>query len=94
MAFKDKETGKWVAQWYEPNVYGVNKQKKKRGFKTQREAKQYECDRNLKKQGNLQMSMKVFVEQYFQDKENELKSRTKQNKRYMIDSYLIPYLEI
>ena len=69
MAFKDKETGKWVAQWYEPNVYGVNKQKKKRGFKTQREAKQYECDRNLKKQGNLQMSMKVFVEQYFQDKE-------------------------
>ena len=26
MAFKDKETGKWVAQWYEPNVYGVNKQ--------------------------------------------------------------------
>ena len=50
MAFKDKETGKWVAQWYEPNVYGVNKQKKKRGFKTQREAKQYECDRNLKKQ--------------------------------------------
>ena len=76
MAFKDKETGKWVAQWYEPNVYGVNKQKKKRGFKTQREAKQYECDRNLKKQGNLQMSMKVFVEQYFQDKENELKSRT------------------
>lgn len=30
MAFKDKETGKWVAQWYEPNVYGVNKQKKKR----------------------------------------------------------------
>ena len=28
MAFKDKETGKWVAQWYEPNVYGVNKQKK------------------------------------------------------------------
>ena len=91
MAFKDKETGKWVAQWYEPNVYGVNKQKKKRGFKTQREAKQYECDRNLKKQGNLQMSMKVFVEQYFQDKENELKSRTKQNKRYMIDSYLIPY---
>ena len=91
MAFKDKETGKWVAQWYEPNVYGVNKQKKKRGFKTQREAKQYECDRNLEKQGNLQMSMKVFVEQYFQDKENELKSRTKQNKRYMIDSYLIPY---
>ena len=53
MAFKDKETGKWVAQWYEPNVYGVNKQKKKRGFKTQREAKQYECDRNLKKQGKF-----------------------------------------
>lgn len=91
MAFKDKSTGKWVAQWYEPDVYGVNKQKKKRGFKTQREAKQYECERNLKKHGNLEMTMKVFVEQYFQDKENELKQRTKQNKRYMIDSYLIPY---
>lgn len=42
MASKDKDTGLWIAQWYEIDVYGNKKRHKKRGFKTMREAKQYE----------------------------------------------------
>lgn len=91
MAYKDKATGGWVAQWYEVDVHGKNKQHKKRGFKTQRDAKKYEHERNLKSEGNLNMTLKVFMEQYFQDKANELKKRTMRNKRYMMEQHIIPY---
>lgn len=91
MAYKEGKTGKWTAQWYETDVYGSRKQVKKRGFKTKREAVQFETERNLKQSGSVDIPLKVFVESYFQDKENELKERTKRNKKYMIDNYLIPY---
>ena len=51
MACKDKTTGTWVAQWYEVDMYGKKKRRKKRGFKTMREAKLYENERTLKEQG-------------------------------------------
>lgn len=91
MAFKESATGKWTAQWYENDVYGNRKQVKKRGFATKREAKQYEVERNLKQSGSVDMKLKVFVETYFQDKENELKDCSKRSKRYMINNYIIPY---
>lgn len=59
MAYKDKATGGWVAQWYEVDVDGKNKQHKKWGFKTQRDAKKYEHERNLKSEGNLDMTVVV-----------------------------------
>ena len=52
MASKDKDTGLWIAQWYEIDVYGNKKRHKKRGFKTMREAKQYE-----QKMASLHMNM-------------------------------------
>ena len=72
MACKDKTTGTWVAQWYEVDMYGKKKRRKKRGFKTMREAKLYESERTLKEQGDMNMLLKDFMEQYFEDKQNEL----------------------
>lgn len=87
MASKDKDTGLWVAQWYEIDVYG----NKKRGFKTMREAKQYEKKMGLKEPESLDMTMTEFMEQYYEDKTNNLKDRTERNKRYMMNKYVIPY---
>lgn len=70
MACKDKTTGTWVAQWYEVDMYGKKKRRKKRGFKTMREAKLYENERTLKEQGDMNMLLKDFMEQYFEDKQN------------------------
>ena len=83
MAFKNKETGKWTAQWYEIDIYGKRKQMKKRGFTTCREAKAYERQKKLQTKGNLDMTLVAFAECYFQDKENELKEI-----KYNPDSYL------
>lgn len=91
MASKDKDTGLWIAQWYEIDVYGNKKRHKKRGFKTMREAKQYEQKMGLKEPGSMDMTMSEFMEQYFEDKQNGLKERTVRNKRYMMNKYVIPY---
>lgn len=91
MASKDKETGLWIAQWYEIDVYGNKKRKKKRGFKTMREAKQHEKKMGVKEPGNMDMSLAEFMEQYFEDKKNTLKERTMKNKRYMMEQHIIPY---
>ena len=91
MASKDKQTGCWIAQWYEVDAYGKKKHRKKRGFKTMREAKQFEAAQCLKTEGDMDMFLEDFVEQYFEDKKNELKQRSIQNKRYMINQHILPY---
>lgn len=40
MAYREKDTKKWTAQWFETNVMGEKKKRRKRGFETKREAKQ------------------------------------------------------
>ena len=86
-----KEGNRWTAQYYSTDVYGKRKQIKKRGFTTKREALEYERQQKLKKNGMLDMTLATFVEKYFEDKENELKDRSKRNKRYMMQQHIIPY---
>ena len=38
MAYKEKDTKKWTAQWFETNAKGEKKKRRKRGFETKREA--------------------------------------------------------
>ena len=38
------------------------------------------------------MTVASFVDVYFADKSGELKERSMKNKKYMIDSHVIPYL--
>ena len=40
------------------------------------------------------MKLKNFVTIYFSDKANELKARSKKNKEYMIQAYLIPFFGV
>ena len=39
----------------------------------------------------MDMKLSEFMEVYFEDKQNELKERTRKNKRYMMDQHIIPY---
>ena len=38
MAYKEKDTKKWSAQWFETTAKGEKKKRRKRGFETKREA--------------------------------------------------------
>ena len=37
MAYKEKDTKKWTAQWFETNAKGEKKKRRKRGFSTKKD---------------------------------------------------------
>lgn len=91
-AYKDNDTGTWYVQFYYQDWTGVRKKKFKRGFSTKKEALNFENDFVRKANANMDMTLSSFVEVYFKDKVGELKERSIKNKKYMIESHVIPFL--
>ena len=91
MAYREKDTKKWTAQWFETNVMGEKKKRRKRGFETKREALEFERSKKLSSERSMDMKLSDFIEIYFSDKQNELKDRTIKNKRYMMQQHIVPY---
>lgn len=91
-AYKDGDSGQWRSQFYYTDWTGKKRKKNKRGFKTKREAIQYEAEFVRVAQADMDMKLASFVDIYLKDKEVELKQRTLRNKRYMIQTHVIPYL--
>lgn len=91
MAYKEKDTKKWTAQWFQTNARGEKKKRRKRGFETKREALEYERQKKLNNSRSMDMKLSEFMEVYFEDKQNELKERTMKNKRYMMEQHIVPY---
>lgn len=91
MAYREKDTKKWTAQWFETNVMGEKKKRRKRGFETKREALEFERSKKLSNERSMDMRLSDFIEIYFSDKQNDLKDRTIKNKRYMMQQHIIPY---
>ena len=91
MAYKEKDTKKWTAQWFETNAKGEKKKRRKRGFDTKREALEFERQKKLSGVRSMDMKLCEFIEVYFDDKQNELKERTLKNKKYMMMQHVEPY---
>ena len=91
-AYKDGDSGMWRSQFYYTDWTGKKRKKNKRGFKTKKEAQQFEAEFVRISQADMDMRFASFVDIYLKDKEVELKQRTLRNKRYMIQTHVIPYL--
>lgn len=91
MAYKEKDTKKWTAQWFETTAKGEKKKRRKRGFETKKEALDFERQKKLNSSRSMNMQLSEFMEVYFEDKKNELKDRTIKNKRYIMEQHIIPY---
>jgi len=91
-AYKDKNDGSWECSFYYTDWTGKQKRKHKRGFSTKKEALNYESEYKRVAKANMGMKLASFVEVYFTDKASELKQRTMRNKRYMVQTHIIPYL--
>ena len=90
-ATRDGKT--WRSQFYYEDWQGNKKKKQKRGFKTKKEALEWERNYKLSANANMDMTMGAFIEIYFRDKAGELKERSAKNKRYMIEAHVLPYFE-
>lgn len=90
--YKDEQKGTWYISVRYKNWKGENSRKLKRGFKTKKEAQEYERTFLLKESKNLNMLFKNFVELYLKDCSQRIKLNTLQTKEYIIESKILPYL--
>lgn len=90
---KDGKTTLWYANFYYTDWTGTKKHVCKRGFKTQREAKEYEFNFLNKQQDNSDILFSNLVENYLEDLSHRLKPTTMENKRNLFDTKLLPYLK-
>ena len=83
--YYDKKTKTWFCKFYYTDYKGEKKQKKKRGFKLQREAKEFERHFLEQQSTDLNMSFENFVKLYQDDMSPRLKPKTLHVKNNIIE---------
>lgn len=81
----------WYANFYYTDWTGKKKHICKRGFKTQREAKEYEHSFMEQEKNTSDILFSSLVENYLKDMSHRLKPTTMENKRFIIQGKLLPY---
>ena len=92
-AYKDSKTGTWFVKFYCKDWTGENKQIKKRGFATKREALDYERNYKIWQENNLDMTFGEFWKLYTEDVKNYVKLNTWLTKEHIVDTKILPYFK-
>lgn len=90
-AYFDEQTKSWYCKFYYTDYTGTRKQKKKRGFKLQREAKEWERNFLERLQGTPDMTFQALYDIYMEDKSHRLKRSTLDSTRNVFKSRILPY---
>lgn len=91
--YKDEDRGTWYASFYYTDWMGNRKLKKKRGFKTQREAKEFEREFLNKEERDCDITFEFLVDEYFKDLSTRLKKTTIAIKRDIFNTKILPYMK-
>lgn len=92
-AYRDESgNGTWFTKFTYTNWRGEKINKKKRGFKTKKEALKWEEDFLREQAGNLDMTFSEFFKQYEKDMRPRLRENTWRTKERIIGTKVIPYL--
>ncbi len=89
--YKDEKTGLWYCKFVYKDWTGKSIQKKKMGFKLQREAKEWELEFLNKYSGTVDMKFRYFVEIYLADCKVRLKPTTYPRKENIFCLHITPY---
>ncbi len=88
--YKDIERNTFYVKTYYTDYTGTKKQKFKRGFKLQREAKEWETEFLAKQAAQPSMPYKTLAELYLEDKKSG-KEGSYITEKYYFDKWIIPY---
>ena len=89
--YKDEKTNTWYCKFYYTDYTGTKKQKLKRGFALQRDAKDWERNFLETKQADITMTFENFVKIYNEDMKTRIREHTYKQKQYIIDLKLLPF---
>lgn len=90
--YKNESNNTWYVMTRYQDWTGERKQKCKRGFKTKREAMEWENQFQLQKRASVNMTMESFCKLYEEDVKLGMKRSTWLTKESIIRSKIIPYL--
>jgi integrase len=93
LVYKDEERGTWYVRCYYEDFTGKKKQIKKRGFKLQREAKEWEADFLRKQNGSTDMTFRSMYEIYIEDMGHRCRQSTIDGKKHVFEKLILPYFE-
>lgn len=89
--YHDEKTNTWYVKLYYQDYTGTKKQKMKRGFKLQREAKEWEHEFITKQAAQPSMPFRTLAELYLEDKQAHTKKITYETKKNRINTWILPY---
>lgn len=90
--YKD-EKGRWTVFVRYVDWQGHKKAKKKEGFKTKKEAVEFEREFLATKSKDINMNFKSFVEIYLNDVKPSMKLNSYLTKEYIINNHILPYFK-
>lgn len=89
--YKDEKTGLWYCKFVYTDWTGTRRQKKKKGFRLQKEAKEFELDFLSKSQASCDMKFRLFVDLYLEDCKARIKVTTYPGKVNIFKQHILPY---
>lgn len=92
--YKDEERGTLYVRCYYEDFTGKKKQIKKRGFKLQREAKEWEADFLRKQKGSTDMTFRSMYEIYIEDMGHRCRQSTIDRKKHVFEKLILPISRI
>lgn len=90
-AYFDEKTKTWFCKFYYTDYTGTKKQKLKRGFKLQRDAKEWERDFLAKQAGAPDMPFASMCELFLEDKKAHAKLSSYNSMKGRLENWVIPY---
>lgn len=91
-AYKNEKAGTWFCKFYYTDWTGKRQQKKKSGFKTKKEALEWEREFTKKETASCDMTLASLAELYFEDCKSRIKPTTLANKIHVFRTKILPYL--
>lgn len=91
--YKDEKKGTWFAKFNYKDWNGKIIQKKKEGFATKREAKEYEASFLDKSTAKCDMLFGNLCQLYMEDCKTRLKPTTYENKEWVINLKVLPFFK-
>ena len=91
--YKDENTGTWYCKFYYKDWTGNKKQKLKRGFKLQRDAKEWERLFLEQFATSPDITFRTLYQKYIDFKENRVRPSTLESQKNAIDLHILPYFD-
>lgn len=88
---QDEKTKTWYVKCYYTDYTGTKRQRKKRGFKRQKDAKEWERNFLETQQADVTMTFENFIKLYNEDMKHRLREHTYSQKQYIIEKKLLPF---